>query len=81
LATAITEKYVTKNSILKNECLNIIKEDQFFNKFINYYINNYLFSNYLYRKIEEINNKYEEEYEEYINLLEKKLLYEYNYYS
>ena len=77
LATAITENYVTKNSILKNECLNIIEEDQSFNKFINYYINNYLFSNYLYRKIEEINNKYEEEYEEYINLLEKKLLYEY----
>ena len=40
LATAITENYVTKNSILKNECLNIIEEDQSFNKFINYYINN-----------------------------------------
>lgn len=77
IATVISENYLTKDSNLETEYLNIIKEDINFNSFVNYYINNYLLTNYLFKEVEKINNKYEKVYKEYLNLLEKDLFYEY----
>ena len=77
IATVISENYLTKDSNLETEYLNIIKEDINFNSFVNYYINNYLVTNCLYKEVEKIINKYEKDYKEYLNLLEKDLFYEY----
>ena len=77
IVTVISENYLAKDSNLETECLNIIKEDINFNSFVNYYINNYLVTNCLYKEFEKINNKFEKDYKEYLNLLEKHLFYEY----
>jgi hypothetical protein len=77
IVTVISENYLAKDSNLETECLNIIKEDINFNSFVNYYINNYLVTNCLYKEVEKIINKYEKDYKEYLNLLEKDLFYEY----
>jgi len=77
ITTVISEDYLDKDSNLETECLNIIKDDKNFNLFVNYYINNYLVTNCLYKEFEKINNKFEKDYKEYLNLLEKDLFYEY----
>ena len=77
IVKVISENYLSKDSNLETECLNIIKEDINFNSLINYYINNYLVTNCLYKEFEKIKNKFEKDYKEYLNLLEKHLFYEY----
>lgn len=77
IVTVISENYLDKDSDFETECINIIKEDINFNSFVNYYINNYLVTNSLYKEVEKINNKFEKDYKEYLNVLEKDLFYEY----
>lgn len=75
LSNLINEEYENLN--MKNDCLKILDKDKKFKEFIINYIDNYLFANYLYKKIEEINGKNEKNYKEYQNLIEKNVYYDF----
>ena len=64
------------NLYLQNNSLQI-DVDKKYKGYIISYIDNYLLANYVYKKIQHINAKYEKEYQEYLNLLEKNLYYDF----